>query len=78
MHNKRHTKRVNIMRLVLGRGLFEDDFEGAGNSLLGADGLTLGAPVTLNLGHQGEFVLHHYQAALITDGGAQAAAVTKS
>jgi hypothetical protein len=66
-----------LARVGVGR-LFENDFEGTGDGLLGANGFTLGAPVTLNLGYQGEFVLHHYQAALITDGGAQAAAVTKS
>jgi hypothetical protein len=59
------------------RRLLENDFEGTGDGLLGANGFTLGAPVTLNLGYQGEFVLHHDQTALVTNGSAEAAAVTK-
>ena len=57
--------------------LFEGDFEGAADGVPGADGFAFAAPVTLYLGYQGKHLSHHHQAALIADGDAEAAAVTK-
>jgi hypothetical protein len=57
--------------------LFEDDFEGATDGVLGADGFTFGAPITFNVTHHDEHLLTHHQAALITNGDAEAAAVTE-